>query len=127
MCEIDANFKEICDLLLIQNEFNRVDIEINFLFNLKLIIKSIEENYLSNNMQSQHQLYHLWSNILTKLNDYLKYLNKSSSIVTHTLDYEPIYMLLAFPFKYFQKLKLEQVKRIILAFKTRSFLTHFSL
>ncbi len=103
MNELESNFKEICEIILLQTENN------DYLINLNRILISIEN---SSNLQNKN-LYPLWSFLQTKLNDYFKQLNKNLNETqqqqSKVNNYEAIYLLLIFPFKHFLNFKLEQV------------------
>ncbi len=87
-------------MLLIQTDSNE------YLSSLNQILKSIEN---CTNLKNKN-LYQLWSLVQTKLNEFLKQLNKSSSIIDlKSSNNESIYKLLAFPLKHFVNFKLETV------------------
>ena len=100
--ELETNFNAIIELLLLQTDCNE------YLSSLKNIIKAIENSV---NLKTKN-VYQVWSLLQTKLNEFLKQLNKTSSEIqqkTKFTNYEPIYMLLTFPLKHFLNFKLEQV------------------
>jgi hypothetical protein len=87
-------------VLLIQTDSNE------YLTSLNQILKSIEN---STNLKTTN-LYQSWSFVQIKLNEFLKQLNKSSSIIDlKTSNNESIYKLLVFPLKHFLNFKLETV------------------
>ena len=109
LIDIETNFKDICETMLHQLDTNE------YLNSIKLILKSIENSSILKN----GTVYQLWTFIQTKLNEYLKQLNKNLSISSdqqtkvNNLDYEAVYIFLTFPFKHFLKFKLEHVSQFL--------------